>query len=65
MMVYIWLKPDQQNTMFIKKSAEKKFNQFLGNTEGFRMIFKLIRKKKFEQTYNFCVTICFILAGNN
>ena len=46
MMVYIWLKPDQQNTMFIKKSAEKKFNQFLGNTEGFRMIFKLIRNNK-------------------
>ena len=45
--------------MFIKKLVGKKINRFLGNARGFRMAFKLVRKRIFEQTYKFCVITCF------
>ena len=50
--------PSSKFTIFIKKSVEK--NQSISsNHGGFKMVFNLVRKKLFEQNYNFYVVISF------
>ena len=44
--------------MFIKKLVRK--NQSISKKHrGSKLVFKLVRKTIFEQTYNFCAIICF------
>ena len=45
-------------TIFIKKSVEK--NESISSKHGgFKKVFELVRKRLFEQNYNFWVIICF------